>query len=141
MFISRATRHDLADIEALLATHGWDEKTDLKEGVAYFARDGAVVGCVRLIEVAPQTQMVDSVLVREDKRRSGVGTALMKAAMNAKGGTMFLCCHEEALPFYAQFGFVPIPLEDCPPEVVAYLEKVEDVPAPEGHTHFYLKAR
>ncbi|MPZ70940.1 MAG: GNAT family N-acetyltransferase [Actinobacteria bacterium] len=141
MFISRATRHDLADIEELLTTHGWHEKTDLKEGVAYFARDGAVVGCVRLIEVAPQTQMVDSVLVREDRRRSGVGTALMKAAMNAKGGTMFLCCHEEALPFYAQFGFVSIPLEDCPPEVVAYLEKVGDVPAPEGHTHFYLKAR
>ncbi len=141
MFISRATRHDLADIEDLLATHGWHEKTNLKEGVAYFARDGAVVGCVRLIEVAPQTLVVDSVLVLEAKRRSGVGTALMQAAMNAKGGTMYLCCHEEALPFYAGFGFVPIPLGDTPPEALAYWEKVEDVPAPEGHTHYFLKAR
>ncbi|MEO8324053.1 MAG: GNAT family N-acetyltransferase, partial [Actinomycetota bacterium] len=95
MFITRATRHDHDDIRELLATRGWADDTDLKEGIAYFAREGSVVGCVRLIEVAPQIMMVDSVLVHEDKRRTGVGSALMQAAMNAKGGTMYLCCHEE----------------------------------------------
>lgn len=141
MFITRATRHDHDAIRELLATRGWDDDTDLKEGIAYFAREGSVVGCVRLIEVAAQTLMVDSVLVHDDKRNQGIGTALMKAAMNAKGGTMYLCCHEEVIPFYEHFDFAPVPLEDCPPEAITYWEKVEDVPAPEGHTHFYLKAR
>ncbi len=140
MFITRATRHDHADIKELLATRGWED-ADLKEGTAYFARSGSVVGCIRLIEVAPQTLVLDSVLVLEEKRGTGVGRALMEAVMNAKGGTMYLCCHEENLGFYGKFGFESVPLENCPPEATAYWERVGDVPAPEGHKHFYLKAR
>ena len=140
MFITRATRHDLDDIKELLATNEWDD-ADLKAGPFYFARSGSVVGCIQLIEVAPQTLVLDNVLVLEDKRGTGVGRALMEAVMNAKGGTMYLCCHEENIGFYGKFGFESVPLEICPPEAVAYWEKVDDVPAPEGHVHFYLKAR
>ncbi|HVM36503.1 MAG TPA: GNAT family N-acetyltransferase [Actinomycetota bacterium] len=140
MFITRATRHDRGDIVDLLKTREWDD-ADVTEGSWYIARHGAVVGCVQLVEVAPQTVVVDNVLVHEDRRGKGVGDALLKAAMNAKGGTMYLCCHEENVAFYERFGFATFDVAESPPEVVAYWNKVDDYPPPEGHVHFYMKAR
>ena len=88
MFITRATRHDKDDIQELLSTQGRTD-SDLSEGVTYFARDGGVIGCVRLIEVEPQTVVVDDVLVAEARRGQGIGRELMKAAMNALGGKLY----------------------------------------------------
>lgn len=140
MFITRATRHDHADIKELLTTRGWED-ADLKEGEAYVARQGAIVGCIRLVEVAPQTLVLDDVLVHEDKRGTGLGRALMEATLNAKGGTLYLCCHDDVIPFYAKFGFAVTPLEDTPAEVQSYWVKVGDIPSDDGHEHFFMTAR
>ena len=140
MFVTRATRHDKADLQAFLDAHGWTG-ANLEEGSAFIARDGAVVGCVRLIEVASGTVVVDDVLVKEGRRGEGIGRRLLQAAMNATGGTMYLSCHEENLEFYSHFGFEPIDIEDAPVSVVDYWRKVDDYPTPEGHVHFFLKAR
>lgn len=143
MFITRATRHDKDDIRELLATHDWAEDTDLDEGKVFIARDGKVIGCVRMVEVEPQTVVIDSVLVLEERRGGGIGTQIMQAALNSQGGKLFLCCHEERIPFYERLGFSSLPngFDDASEAVQAYWRKVDDYPTPEGHEHFFMTAR
>ncbi len=140
MFITRATRHDRADLAEFLAAHDFGD-ADLTEGTAFVARDGGIVGCARLIEVAPQTVVVEDVVVRTDRRDEGIGRRLMQAAMNSRGGTLFLCCHPEGLGFYSHFGFTEVAIEDCPDAVVDHWRKTGDYPTEPGHVHHYLKAR
>ena len=140
MFITRATRHDRDDIQQLLAAQGWTD-SDLSEGVIYFARDGRVVGCVRLIEVEPQTVVVDDVLVAETHRGQGIGGDLMKAAMNARGGVLYLCCHDEHIAFYEGFGFSQVDSNDLPDAVRAYLDRTGDLNPEPGHVHHFMTAR
>ncbi|MDQ3962391.1 MAG: GNAT family N-acetyltransferase [Actinomycetota bacterium] len=143
MFITRATRHDFAELKELLTPPNEAPEVDPKEGTALIARDGGIIGCVRLVEVEPQTVVVDNVLVVEDRRGKGVGADLMRAAMNSRGGKLFLCCHEERIPFYERLGFSLLPggFHDAPVSVQEYWRKVDDYPTPEGHEHFYLSAR
>ena len=131
MFVTRATRHDRADLKAYMDGHGRRE-ADVSDGTAFIARDGAVVGCVRLIEVAPQTLVVDDVLVSEERRGEGIGRRIMQAAMNSRGGSLFLCCHPEHVGFYEKLSFKEVSQDDLPAEVIAYLDKVGDIPAPEN---------
>ncbi len=142
MFITRATRHDREDIRELLSTNEWGEDADL-EGKAYIARDGKVIGVVRAVEVEPQTVVIDSVLVLEERRGKGIGAQLMQAAMSSQGGKLYLCCHEERMPFYERLGFSLLPkgFEDAPESVQAYWRKVDDYPTSEGHEHFFMTAR
>lgn len=142
MFITRATRHDKDDIFELLRE--WDDEVDLAEGKAYIARDGNVVGCVRMIEVEPQVVVVDSVYVKEDRRGQGIGAQVMQAAMNSQGGKLFLCCHGDRIAFYERLGFSQLPngFDDAPASVQSYWRKVDDYPVPENHEeHFFLTAR
>ncbi|MBA3431619.1 MAG: GNAT family N-acetyltransferase [Actinobacteria bacterium] len=139
MFVTRATRHDKADLEGFLTNHGLQASLD--EGVAFIARDGVIVGCVRLIEVEPGTLLADDVLVDEKRRNEGVGRQVMQTAMNSRGGTIWLSCHEEAEGFYEKLGFGRVDFEDLPAPVLSYLVKVGDHPTPPGHVHIYMKAR
>jgi GNAT superfamily N-acetyltransferase len=141
LFVTRATRHDRADLEQLYADHDWAGEHDLKSGTAFIARDGAVVGALRLIEVEPNTLVVDGVLVKEGRRNEGIGRRLMNAAMTSRGGTMYLCCHDDRLRFYGHFGFEQIPVEAAPESVRANWEKTGDHPTEEGHEHFFMRAR
>ena len=143
MFITRATRHDEVDVRELLKTNDWEDDLDLKEGTTFMARDGGVVGCVRLIEVAPQVVVIDNVLVHPDRRGAGIGAELLRAAMNSRGGKLYLCCHEERIPFYERLGFTVLPggFDDAPAPVQEYWRKVDDYPTEPGHEHFFLSAR
>jgi predicted N-acetyltransferase YhbS len=136
VFISRATRHDLSDIEELLQTNDW-KVSNLKSGTFFFAREGSVVGCIRFIEVSPQAVIVQDMVVDLDRRGQGLGAQLMKAAMNSRGGTLYLRCYKDLIPYYERFGFSEVELEDVPESVATYFE---DTGSLEGETH-YLKAR
>ena len=140
MFITRATRHDRDEIRELVEEQGWD--TDhLTEGTTLIARDGNVAGCVRLIEVALQQVVIDDFLVREDKRGQGVGAQLLKAAMNNRGGTLFLVCHEDVVRFYGKFDFSQTTWDELPQPVKDYISRVDPHVLDAEHEHFFLKAR
>lgn len=142
MFITRATRHDKSDLEEFFAAEQWDDPV-LDQGVGFIARDGAIVGNVRLIEVEPQTVIVEDVLVKSDRRGQGIGADLMRAAMNSRGGTLYLCCHPERLRFYGDLGFSEMAFEELPEPVRTYFQEHGDSPdkLPADHIHHFLTAR
>lgn len=140
MFITRATRHDRDDLEQLLVDHDWDLE-HMDKGVAFIARDGTIVGTVRLIEVAPQTVVVEDVLVHKDRREEGIGRQLLQAAMNSRGGTLYLCCHDERRRFYGHFGFAEVAFEDLPEPVQQFMRDTGAWPDSPDHRHYFLKAR
>lgn len=137
--ITRASRHDRAELAALLAAHGLER--DLGEGVAFIARAGGIVGCVRLVEVAPQTLVVDGLLVAEERRGTGLGGELLRAAMNSRGGTLYAASAAEQAGFYARFGFAAVPEEALPQPVADYFARVGDYPRAPGRIDLYLRAR
>ena len=139
MFITRASRHDRADIQAFLEAHDWE--ADLTKGATFFARDGGVVGSVRLIEVEPRVVVIDDMVVDAGRRREGIGRALMQAAMNSRGGTLYLCCHDEHIAFYEKFGFVQVEEAELPEPVRSYLIEAGDLPSSEEHPHLFMRAR
>lgn len=140
MFVTRATRHDHADMRDLLEAQGWGD-SDITKGKSWIARDGRIVGMVRLIEVAPQTVVVDDMLVREDRRGEGIARRVLEAAMMGLGGTLFLCAHEEHVPFYEKFGFRQISADTLLEPVANYFDETGDLNPPEGHVHRFMTAR
>ncbi len=142
MFITRATRHDKADLEAFFKENEWEDP-HFDQGVAFVARDGGIVGNVRLIEVEPNLVIVEDVLVHQDRRGAGIGPQVMQAAMNSRGGKLFLCCHLERRGFYERLGFSEIPFDRLPASVAAWFEGDEAAPhqLPQGHVHHFMTAR
>jgi N-acetylglutamate synthase-like GNAT family acetyltransferase len=142
MFITRASRHDKSDLEGFFEQEDWDDPV-LDRGVAFIARDGAIVGTVRLIEMDPTTLVVEDVLVKSDRRGAGIGANIMRAAMNSRGGTMYLACHPERLRFYKDLGFSEVDFDAMPEPVTGYFEEHGDAPhqLDEGHVHHFMKAR
>lgn len=140
MFITRASRHDKPDISDFYSEHDWtvDEP---ESGSYFFARDGSLVGALRVIEVAPQTVIIEDVLVKEGRRGEGIGQQLMQAALNSRGGSMFLCCHAETIGFYERFGFSELPENELPPPVHDFMERTDALNTDPGHVHHFMKAR
>ncbi len=143
MFITRATRHDQADRTEFFESHGWDyHKGHLKE-VAFIARDGGIVGNVTLLEIDPQTLVVEDVVVEVKRRGEGIGRKLMQGAMNSRGGKLYLCTHPETMGFYEKLGFDEVLFDELPERIQQFM--IEDDVAPhqlaEGHVHHFLTAR
>jgi N-acetylglutamate synthase-like GNAT family acetyltransferase len=138
MFISRASRHDKADVEDFLERQGWKVE-DIDSGVFFFARDGAIVGCLRVVEVAPQTLVLQDMVVDEARRGQGIGEQLVTGAMSSRGGTIYLRCLDAAAGFYRiKLGFRDVSEEELPAEVRAHFDALGDLEG--GDTH-YLTAR
>jgi N-acetylglutamate synthase-like GNAT family acetyltransferase len=140
MFITRASRHDKSDLQEFYEANDWDFG-DLSEGVAFIAREGKIIAAIRLIEVAPATVVIDDVLVKEDKRGTGLGRGIMQAAMNGRAGTLYLACHDDKIGFYERFGFALVDKDALPEAVATYLDKAGDLNPGPDHHHYFLKAR
>ena len=143
MFITRATRHDETDRAEFFKEHEWDHHSSARKKVSFIARDGGVVGNVSLIEIDPQTLVLEDVLVHKDRRGEGIGRGLIQAAMNSRGGRLYLCCHDDTLGFYDKFGFTEQPFDELPDPIKEFM--IEDEAAPNqlapGHVHHFLTAR
>jgi N-acetylglutamate synthase-like GNAT family acetyltransferase len=127
-------------VQELLESNDWGD-VDVSKGTTFIAKAGKTVGVIRLIEVAPQTVVIDQVLVREDKRGEGIGGRLMQTAMNSRGGSLYLACHDDAIEFYKRFGFSLVSPDTLPEPVSEYMAEVGDLTPPEGHVHFFMTAR
>ena len=142
MFITRASRRDRDELKEFYASQDWGD-VRVEEGVAFFAREGTIAGAIRLVEAEPNVVMVDDVVVRDDKRGQGYGKALMQAALNSRGGKLFLVCHPPVVSFYEAFGFVAVGYDELPQSIKDYIERDGDAPhqLEEGHEHVFMTAR
>jgi GNAT superfamily N-acetyltransferase len=140
MLIARGTRHDRDDLEQFYAANEWADP-HLDQGASFIAREGMIVGALTLIEVAPQTVIIEDVLVDEKRRGRGLGTQLMQAAMNSRGGTMVLCCHDERLGFYGRLGFEEVPFQELAGPAQTFMRDDGAYPYTPEHVHHFMKAR
>jgi N-acetylglutamate synthase-like GNAT family acetyltransferase len=135
MFVTRGGRHDRADLQEFIEAQRGGE-VDISEGTAMIAREGSIVGCIRLIEVESGTLVYDDVLVAEGHDET-VAKQLIQAAMNNKGGTIFAAVPAAETEFFSTFGFAPIDRSDAPQPVAEYWSSH---PGPGGGL-VHLKAR
>ena len=144
MFITRVSRRELGDLGEFYRSQKWFEEgkePDLKLGTAFVARQGPIIGALRLVEVAPNTVVVDDVVVAEEHRGKGVGAQLMQAAMNSRGGTLYLSCHDNRIEFYRRLGFELRDFETLPEPVQYHFKVGGDYPYTEDHVHYFMQAR
>jgi predicted N-acetyltransferase YhbS len=87
--------------------------------------------------------VIEDVLVAKKRRGDGVGTQLMQAAMNSRGGKLYLACHDERLAFYGRLGFTQTDYEGLPDPVKKFYEETDAAPhqLPDGHIHYFMTAR
>jgi N-acetylglutamate synthase-like GNAT family acetyltransferase len=135
MFVTRAGRHDKADLKEFIEARRGGE-VDLSEGTAMIAREGSIVGCIRLIEVGPGVLVYDDVLIAEG-RDEAVAKQLIQAAMNNEGGTIFTAVPAAETERFSSFGFEPIDPAEAPEPVAEYWSSHQG--PGEGPVH--LKAR
>jgi N-acetylglutamate synthase-like GNAT family acetyltransferase len=142
MFITRATRHDKADIEGFYKEHDWEMSTQGKS-VGFVARDGLIVGSLQLFEPESNLVIIEDVLVRDGRRGEGIGAQLLNAAMMSRGGTLFLVCHPERRAFYGRSGFTEKPFDELPEPIRDWFVNEEAAPhqLDEGHIHHFMTAR
>jgi len=135
LFVTRVGRHDKADLKDFIERESGAE-VDLSLGTAMIAREGVIIGCIRLIEVEPGTLVFDDVLVAEG-RDLAIAKQLIQAALNNQGGTVYVTVDETAAALFDDFGFAPIDRDEAPAGVTAYWDSA---PSPAGSST-YLKAR
>lgn len=134
-----ATPGEFEPIRKLLDGHGWNEDPiELGELWGSFD-DGEAVGTLRLVDAGPADTYVASVLVREDRRGSGLGSQLMTEAMAARADrTFYLVCHPERLGFYGRLGFSDTDRATWPQAIVAASKAEDDWDSDHGHLHHFL---
>ncbi|MGH2776951.1 MAG: hypothetical protein ACRDJT_16180 [Actinomycetota bacterium] len=135
MFVTRAGRHDRPDLKDFIETRRGGE-VDITEGTAMIAREGSIIGCIRLIEVDSKTLVYDDVLVAEG-RDATIAKQLIQAAMNNKGGTIFAAVPAAETGTFTGFGFAPLERSDAPLPVGEYWDSHDT----SGGDLVYLKAR
>src|SRR5688500_1483112 len=113
MFITRANRRDVGDLEQFFESESWSDPV-LDQGVAFIEPSGPISGNIRLIELDTNQLVVEDVVVAESRRGEGIGRQLVQAAMNSRGGTLYLCCHPETKAFYEKFEFSELPFDELP---------------------------
>jgi N-acetylglutamate synthase-like GNAT family acetyltransferase len=135
MFVTRAGRHDKSDLKEFIEARRGGE-VDISDGTSMIAREGSIVGCIRLIEVESGSLVYDDVLIAED-RDQAVAKQLIQAAMNNQGGTIYTAVPAGENDLFSSSGFAPIDRAEAPGPVVEYWSSHQGA----GEGLVYLKAR
>lgn len=138
MYFGTATPEDVAKAVPMLDGHGWGyHSSDLGERCVARDDDGSVVGFLRLIDT-PEGVYVTDVIVHPDRRGSGIGSDLMRSAMETRSGPFFLVCHPERLAFYRRLGFDSTDRSTWPTPVVEASKAEDDWDSSHEHLHHYM---
>jgi GNAT superfamily N-acetyltransferase len=133
------TDADLApdDVNAAYAWADWPQREPWRlEAIArsstWFAArdsDGSLTGVARLLDDGGLHASLWDVIVRPDRRRQGIGTALVRAALHrcADRRLVALVSTPDAVPFFATMSF----LAESHGHVAMYLRPPSDAP----HSH------
>jgi GNAT superfamily N-acetyltransferase len=105
-----------AEVNAAYAWADWPEREPwrleaLGRSCTWLAArdtDGALVGVARVLDDGALHATVWDVIVRPDRRREGIGTALVRAALDrcADRRLIALVSTPDAVPFFAAMGFL-----------------------------------
>ena len=102
--------------------------------------DGEVVGTARLVDASETLVYVADVIVREDHRGSGIGSAMMRDVMASReGAEFFLVCHPERLGFYGRLGYVAEPKGSWPGPIVEASVAEDDYDSDHDHLHNFMR--
>lgn len=139
MFVTRASRREIDEIKDFYDRNEWDH-VDFARSQAYIARQGPILA-VLLLTPAGDATVIDDVVVDKDHRREGIGTNLINTAMNNKGGTLWLCCHDYTIGYYERFGFQVVERDELPPEIHSHFEADGTFDDSEDHYHYVMRTR
>lgn len=105
MRITHARNEDAIEILDLLAQRGWDEQFDFERGTIFIAGDQEVVGCLQITALDDAIAVLDLLLVDKQRRREGIGTALVRSALTEYPQEIYVSCRQDAVRFYERFEF------------------------------------
>ena len=112
-------------LDAVLALHrqiGWTDGATGKEIWIAEDLDGDVVGEAGLIDVGGGRTVVFTLAVREDLRRRGIGSALMRAVLGSRETEWWTETGSDRVGFYERLGFAITPAGSLPPEVAPVID-------------------
>ena len=139
MFVTRASRREIDEIKEFYERNEWDP-VDFSRGQAYIVRQGAILAVLLLVPAGDAT-VIDDVVVDKDRRKQGIGTRLIQTAMNNKGGTLYLCCHDHTIGYYERFGFELVDRDGLPEAIHAHFQADGTFDDSEDHKHYIMRAR
>jgi len=116
MNIRPARAEDQATITALVREAHLNPM-DLRWSCFLVAEDERGIVGVGQIRPHPGASELASLVVRKDRRRTGVGRQLIRALLAQSQGTLVLFCRPQLESYYAQFGFRAIGVKEAPPSL------------------------
>lgn len=75
--------------------------------------EGEIVG-IGQVRPHRRCRELGSLIVREDRRRRGIGAQIVEALLATEQGEVYLECLDEMASYYARFGFQPLPWWQAP---------------------------
>lgn len=77
--------------------------------------NGQLLACVQVKPHADGTREMASLVVQPQFRGQRLARRMIEAVLASENGTLYLTCRGSLEPFYARFGFMPLPDVDLPP--------------------------
>lgn len=74
-----------------------------------------IVGCGQIKIHFDGTSELASIAVVQERRRTGIGSVLVKTLQAKAAGPVYLTCESRLTTYYARFGFEEVPFQDAPP--------------------------
>lgn len=74
-----------------------------------------ILGCAQIKTHADGTDELASIAVVPERRRAGIGGALVQALQAKAAGPLYLTCASGLTAYYKRFGFEKISFQDAPP--------------------------
>jgi len=136
MDLGQATAEEAPKAQGLIDAQGWGPGP--YAGETWWAHEGGTaMGVLRLVDAGGDAYIED-VVVREDLRGNGIGTALMREAMASRDCSYFLVCHDERVAFYQRLGYSEISREELPEAVATVCEAEGELNSDHAHLHHFM---